>query len=343
MGLALAAPQGSIKIQNAVGDHTYTAYQIFAGDYANNKLSNITWGSGITEAGKSALYTKYELSGNDQNAQKVADTISGLSDAREVAETIGSNVTGGKTGSLSGTDYTISDLADGYYMIVDTYTGSSSENVVISRYMITKVGTATVQNKADKPTVEKKIVEDENRVVANTANIGDEVTYEITSAVPDMTGYKEYYMTFSDTLSKGLTYKADSLEVTIAGTKLTEYKTGDKKDAGYTKTIGTYSETAGTSITVNLFDLVSRKYTKGASIVITYKATVNDNAVIGNGGNPNTVNLQYSNNPQNSGDGTPDNGDDGVHGITPNKVVKTFVTELTLKKVEKGTLQQYSR
>ena len=228
-------------------------------------------------------------------------------------------------------------------MIVDTYTGSSSENVVISRYMITKVGTATVQNKADKPTVEKKIVEDENRVVANTANIGDEVTYEITSAVPDMTGYKEYYMTFSDTLSKGLTYKADSLEVTIAGTKLTEYKTGDKKDAGYTKTIGTYSETAGTSITVNLFDLVSRKYTKGASIVITYKATVNDNAVIGNGGNPNTVNLQYSNNPQNSGDGTPDNGDDGVHGITPNKVVKTFVTELTLKKVEKGTLQQYSR
>ena len=79
--------------------------------------------------------------------------------------------------------------------------------------MVQLVGTATVTNKAETPEVDKKIVEGQNKVEGNTANIGDTVNYEITSKVPDMTGYKEYYMDFNDTLSKGLTYTANSLVV----------------------------------------------------------------------------------------------------------------------------------
>ena len=49
----------TISGDNVVAGHTYEAYQIFKGDLAEKDsktiLSNITWGNGITEAGKTAL------------------------------------------------------------------------------------------------------------------------------------------------------------------------------------------------------------------------------------------------------------------------------------------------
>ena len=331
---AFAAGDGSIIINNAVAGHTYTAYQIFSGKWDANtaKLSDIQWGTGISTAGQTALETAYSKTGAAAVAGEIPNTDAG---AQAFANNIGegANLGTGTTGSFgtgdNATTYTIPNLEDGYYMIVDTYTPAEGEkDVYYARYMIQKVGTATVNNKADKPEVDKKIVEGTAKVVESTANIGDTVTYEITSRVPDMTGYKEYYMDFSDTLSKGLTYDANSLSVKIGDTTLTA------SDA-YTLTVGDYSATDGTAISVHLKDLVSRHYAKDAAIVITYTAKVNDNAVIGNTGNPNTVKLDYSNNPRNSGDGTPDNNDDGVTGETPESTVKTFVTELQLVKVDK--------
>ena len=335
---AFAAGDGSIIINNAVAGHTYTAYQIFSGKWDANtaKLSDIKWGNGISTAGQTALETAYNKTGAAAVAGEIPNTDAG---AQAFANNIGEgdNLGTGTTGSFgtgdNATKYTIPNLEDGYYMIVDTYTPAEGEkDVYYARYMIQKVGTATVNNKADKPEVDKKIVEGTAKVVESTANIGDTVTYEITSRVPDMTGYKEYYMDFSDILSKGLTYDANSLSVKIGDTTLTA------PDA-YTLTVGDYSATDGTAISVHLKDLVSRHYAKDAAIVITYTAKVNDNAVIGNTGNPNTVKLVYSNNPRNSGDGNPDTGDDGVKGETPDRTVKTFVTELQLVKVDKDSLE----
>ena len=45
----------SITINNSTEGHTYEAYQIFTGDLHQGKLSNIVWGSGVSEAGKTAL------------------------------------------------------------------------------------------------------------------------------------------------------------------------------------------------------------------------------------------------------------------------------------------------
>ena len=327
MGVSVfAAGDGTITITDAVDGHTYTAYQIFKGDLSDGVLSNIDWGNGINDAGKAALRSAYSLEDN-ASAAKVAEAIgTGDSAAVAFADHVGSNVTGGTAGSLSGTTYTISGLEDGYYMVVDTYTPQQDEEgVTYSRYMVQVVGEATVKNKAVKPEVEKKIVEGSKKVEGNTANIGDDVSYEITSTVPDMTGYKEYYMDFSDTLSKGLTYNND-LKVYIGETQLAA-------DA-YTLTVGDYDATNGTSISIHLKDLVSRNAAQNAQIKITYTAKVNDNAVIGNTGNPNTVKLDYSNNPADSGNGTPDDGNDGVQGETPKETVKTFVTEIELTKVD---------
>ena len=341
-----AAAQSSITINNAVKDHTYTAYQILKGDVANGKLSNVTWGSGITDAGKTALYTKYGLTGADQTAQKVADAIAAStttgagtvddSKAIEFANTVGTNVTGGSAvNCTSDGTIKIDNLEDGYYMIVDKWNGAATavagDDYTLARYMVQLVGTATVNNKADKPTVEKKIVEGQDKKEQNTANIGDTITYEITSKVPQYDGYKEYYMDFEDTLSKGLTYDANSLTVKIGSTTLatTEYEL----------TVGSYDASAGTSIKVHFKDMVTRStyFPVGESITITYTAKVNDNAVIGNGGNPNTVILKYTNNPLRSGNGTPDDTEDIPQGTTPQEKTNTFVTEIDLTKVEKGT------
>lgn len=341
---AFAAGSGSITINNAVEEHTYTAYKIFKGTYdaTSGKLSDLDWDNGITDDGKNALYAKYDLDGTEGKEKTAANVAAAMgsdaSDAIEFANTIGTNVGTGTTGTLSGTTYTISDLEDGYYMIVDTWNGDEDsvegKDYSLARYMVQKVGNATVNNKADKPTVEKKIdgatdtdPDTTDKTDYNNANIGDKVPYVVTSAVPNYADYKEYYMEFSDTLSKGLTFnQAEGVTVKIGGTALAA-------DA-FKVTVGDYSETTGTSISIYLKDFVSRNYTVGDSIEITYSATVNDKAVIGVDGNPNTVKLAYSNNPLESGDGTPDNDEDWVKGETPEDKVVTFVTELELTKID---------
>lgn len=349
---AFAEGHGTITINNAVEGHTYTAYRIFSGTYdsTSGKLSDVEWAAGITDAGKNALYTKYGLDGTEgkeKTAENVAKAI-GTTDADAIAfaNTIGTNVAaaGGKTGSLSGTTYTISDLDDGYYMIVDTWTKDQDsvdgKDYSLARYMIQKVGNATVNNKADKPTVEKKIdgatdtdPDTTTKTDYNNANIGDKVPYVVTSAVPNYVDYKEYYMEFSDTLSKGLTFNQGTSDGTLKGVTV---KIGDTTltTDDFTVTVGEYSESTGTAIKIHLKDLVSRNYTVGSPIEITYSATVNDKAVIGIDGNPNTVKLEFSNNPLSSGDGTPDNDEEWVKGETPEDKVVTFVTELELTKVD---------
>ena len=347
---AFAYGHGSITINNAVEGHTYTAYKIFAGTYdtTSGKLSNLDWGTEITDAGKNALYTKYGLDGTDgkeKTAENVAKAIGDSdTDAIAFANEIGTNVSGGTTGTLSGTTYTISNLDDGYYMIVDTWTKDQTsvegKDYSLARYMIQIVGDATVNNKADKPTVEKKIdgatdtdPDTTTKTDYNNANIGDKVPYVVTSAVPNYVDYKEYYMEFSDTLSKGLTFNQTTSDGTLKGVTV---KIGDTTLAAdaFTVTIGEYDETNGTAISIHLKDFVSRKYAVGSKIEITYSATVNDNAVIGIDGNPNTVKLKYSNNPLNSGNGTPDDEENWVKGETPEDKVVTFVTELELTKVD---------
>ena len=79
--------------------------------------------------------------------------------------------------------------------------------------------------------------------------------------------------------------------------------------------------------------------TKGTKVVLTYTAILNENAVIAGDGNPNDVKLSYSNDPNNSGDGsttppekpekpTPEH----PTGETPKIEVVTYTTELTILK-----------
>ena len=67
----------SITINNPVDKHTYEAYQIFAGDLHDGVLSNITWGTGITDDGKTALGDASEKAETltSANAKEFADEV----------------------------------------------------------------------------------------------------------------------------------------------------------------------------------------------------------------------------------------------------------------------------
>ena len=215
----------------------------------------------------------------------------------------------------------------GYYMIVGwvTISGVSDQHVYTACALTTTDPTAEVEVKADVPSVEKKIVENDSLVSTNTAGIGETVSYKISSSVPNMTGYKHYYFIMNDTLSKGLTYNED-LVVTVNGVKMV-------KDQDYTVTVGAYSETKGTALKIVFKNFIQFKKNSGAPVEVTYSVTMNQNAVIGGDGNANSVSLTYSTDLTDEGEGEDEPEYDDEVSTTPESIVKTFATGLKLTKL----------
>ena len=132
---------------------------------------------------------------------------------------------------------------------------------------------------------------------AEDFGIGDTVTYQLTSKVPDMTGYNSYTFKFSDTLSKGLDLK-EVLSVKVGNTTLKAGKTGTNTYAL------TYDKTSRI-LTVTLNDFYnSYKNHTGETITVVYTATLNKDAVIGMNPNTNKAVVEYSNNPSTDKTGT---------------------------------------
>ena len=196
--------------------------------------------------------------------------------------------------------------------------------------------TATINMKSNYPTVDKKIIptqsgsgitvgaivdgswegnhqmelEDENdpedtiaphgaadEKKAGDFAIGDTVTYQLTSKVPDMTGYNSYTFKFSDTLSKGLDLK-EVLSVKVGNTTLKAGKTGAN-----TYALAYNQNTRTLTVTLNDF-YNSYKTLTGETITVVYTATLNKDAVIGMNPNTNKAVVEYSNDPKSNGTGT---------------------------------------
>ena len=226
------------------------------------------------------------------------------------------------TGEEGNTSVILSDLPLGYYVVEDT-----AETTPVSALVLTSTNpNVEVNIKAELPVVDKKIIEDEDRVETNNAAVGDVVYYEVTSQVPDMTGYTKYFFVLKDTMSPGLTFNQD-VAITIGNQTLT---------AGTDFTVTAEETASGTEIEIVFKNFISYKDQKDAAITVTYSATINEKAVIGVAGNPNYVKLQYSNNPNKVVSGDPDNPDKPIEpvGETPEEEVRTYVTGLKLIKVD---------
>ena len=171
------------------------------------------------------------------------------------------------TGEEGNTSVILSDLPLGYYVVEDT-----AETTPVSALVLTSTNpNVEVNIKAELPVVDKKIIEDEDRVETNNAAVGDVVYYEVTSQVPDMTGYTKYFFVLKDTMSPGLTFNQD-VAITIGNQTLT---------AGTDFTVTAEETASGTGIEIVFKNFISYKDQKGAAITVTYSATINENAVIG--------------------------------------------------------------
>lgn len=134
---------------------------------------------------------------------------------------------------------------------------------------------------------------------AGNFGIGDTVTYQLTSKVPDMTGYNSYTFKFTDTLSKGLDLKA-ILSVKVGNTELKAGKTGDNT---YLPTYTT-NDNGTHTLTISFNEFYNNfKNRTGETITVVYTATLNKDAVIGMNPNTNKAVVEYSNDPKSNGTG----------------------------------------
>lgn len=344
----------SITITNDKAGHTYEAYQIFAGTVASDAeqegnetgpmLGNITWGTGVNGdellvALKAADNEKY---GACATAADVAEALGAegatAADAAAFAEIAAQHLTGTHYDSTEGDGvYTISNLPAGYYLVKDQDDSLQGEEDTATEYIVQVLGNVTMEPKdSDIPTVEKKVSEEDYRQddgYGTTYNdvadwdIGDSVPFKLIGSIPDMSAYNTYEYIFTDTLSNGLTLQVETINVYIAINRDDEVHNYVPltEDVDYTLTLNNVANGGG-SFSITFEDLKTAPYIAEGNrnfVIVTYDATLNPNAEIGLPGNPNSVDLQFSNDP--NGDGL---------GRTTEDTVIVFTYELDGTKVD---------
>ncbi|TFH45899.1 isopeptide-forming domain-containing fimbrial protein [Streptococcus equinus] len=327
------ADEYTITINNVSKDHTYEAYQIFGGklykedDAKTPTLSNIDWGSGVNE---------FTYDG-ESDAAKIAEKLSGQAfdseNANDFAKEASKHLATVATSQTSTGDTVVLKVSKpGYYLVKDKDGSQDSKNGAYTRFMLQVTGAESVEVKNDVPTVEKKVKETNDSTGETTDwqdaadyDMGDTVPFQLTAELPKkrVDDYNHYYVEFTDTLSAGLTFK-EITKVTADGTTLNEnqYKKTVTKNSDQTTTL---------SIVITDVKAVANITKDENKVVVEYNATLNENAVIGSAGNTNDVELTYSNNPNDTGDGTTKPADTGK---TPKDTVKVFTYQTIINKVD---------
>ena len=342
----VAAGTGSILVKNndtvLASEKTFAAYKILdLKAYKDEETGEIqTYLYTVPESLADFYAARYGLNktASDFDAQVVAKIAEETDLFAFGAAVIAAATEDPKTGAAVENGYKFSDLPLGYYVIEDTTTEGDYIKPVSALIIDTATPDVEINVKAEKPGVDKKIDTDNNlgttndRAENSQAAIGDNITYVITSKVPDMTGYDKYFFIAQDTMSKGLTYNEGSMVITVGDTTLTA-------DVDYTVSV-TKNENAPNNLKI-VFDNFIQYNTKefvGKPITITYTALLNDNAEISTAPNTNEVYLQYSNNPNVDYKGENEPTEEDIEkeplGETPKKDVKTFTTALEIVKTD---------
>ena len=286
VGTAAAAGEGSITIDNAVVGKTYTIYRIFdldshSEDYqALNYKVSAKWAAFFAEGAEGLNYVDIDELGY-VTWKENASAADFAAKAIKFAENSITN-DGQKTADSSTVAFTGLEL--GYYLV------QSDLGALCS--LDTTMPDVTIKEKNSEPTVEKKVKEDSTGAFGKTndADIGQTVEFETTITVVD--GQPKGYV-LHDTMSAGLTFNKTTVEVEIGERILT---------AGTDYTLVTEGLNDGCTFEVRFIDdkdgegnaTGSHALKPNDVVTVTYSATVNEKAVIGGEGNPNTTKLSYT-------------------------------------------------
>lgn len=282
---AFAAGEGSITINNAVKGQTYSVYKMLSlvpGQAPGNSYVYTVdpdWTDFIS--GDGADYLTVEdgtvvWTGATSDGEPGAEAVAALAQlALNYAVSEGIEATASVEADGTTVEFTNLDL--GYYLVdssLGALCGLTSTNPA-----------ATLDEKNEQPKVEKEVQEDstEDWGDANTATIGDTVNYKTT--ITAQPGAENYVL--HDKMEAGLTFNADSVVVMRGAAELT-------KGTDYQLVVPGNETTAANKCTFEIDFLPALEATLGnEEIVITYTATLNENAEISPATNDNTTWLSY--------------------------------------------------
>lgn len=268
------ATKGSITIDGTVSGETYTIYRMFKLDSYNAESNTYSYTvesawEGFFKTGAGGNYIT--LDGQNHPTWTAADendstTVAAFAKAA-LAWAADKKISGTKETATGGT-VTFSNLDLGYYLVDSSLGALCGLN--------TTNPDATIKEKNEKPEIKKEVQTSAGDWSSeNNAKIGDTVEYKVEIKVAD--GAQKY--TVTDTMSKGLTFNNSSLKVTANDAVTTDY---------------TLTPTTN-GFTLVLPETYVSTLTKDTTIIVTYNATLNKDAVIDGDGNANEVKLSYGN------------------------------------------------
>lgn len=343
---ALTVPDGV-----TIKDNKVNAYQLFKLEFdANEMVTKIEWADGVSDAIKNAIKTAVNVTAENASASDVATKITegenGNCEAVARAVTNAITTEGAIQGDYSEGNVTFTKgLANGYYLFTCTGTknvlGTDMESISLGMLTIAN-GAATANTvgkgkaKVGLPTVEKKVLEDDNEATSVVTyetdkkwndvadlEIGQEAKFGLYGTLPEnYENYENYSYEFVDHLD-GVFVKPEesSFKVTASGATISS--------EDYTITI-IDAETGGYDISVKFANLKTNEtVTKDTQITVKYTTALTDAAQVCKV-NPNEVSLKYSNNPNKSGTGEFDNDDNKEE--TPKDKVGVYTYDFQFKK-----------
>lgn len=274
---ALAAQEGTltdgkITVENAVPGQNYSIYQILylesydsaSGAYAYK--ANSAWEAWLKTQTAYVSFDSQDYVTWVENADVTAFAKLAQAQAEKLTDDGSSTCTEGST------SVTFTGLKLGYYL-VDTTLGTLCS-------LDTTNPTATIKEKNGAPENVKQVQEDSTSVWGNKndADIGQTVYFH--STVTAQPGAENYV--FHDTMSSGLTYTA------VTGITLNGQPVSTEN-----YTVNTENLTDGCTFEVVFTQDFCDGLKASDSIVISYTAVLNENAVIAGNGNPNESKLSY--------------------------------------------------
>lgn len=310
--------------------HTYSAYQVFAGNYddVSGALSNVSWGSGVNGlALLQALRDEIPAFADCETAAQVVKVLVDFADNSEELRAFAAVVdrfitTPADTADADAENPAVLNVTgDGYYYVKDESTNLAQDTY--SDYILLVEGDVTVEAKDTTGVTSEKKVKDINDSTLEGSDWQDSADYDIGDPVPfkisgtvseDYDKYNTYKLIFHDVESEGLTF--DHITgVYVDGVEITE---------GYTLVT---NPTDGCTFEVVFEDLKTiESVVAGSVISVEYESILNENAVIGEPGNPNVMYMEYSNNPT----------DETSTGTTPEDKVVVFTYEVVVEKVDEN-------
>lgn len=291
--------------------HTYEIYQIFTGEYSDGKLNDVQWGAnGTTKSGVVDSSVLQEI----QAAKTESEILTAVKKYVDLSSTPVGTVTNGSSYAA----------VSGYYLIKDKDKSVSGQDAY-TLYLVKVVNTdVTITPKTGIPTVQKKVKDTNDSVADSTTDwqdsadydIGDTIPYQLTATMGDLSHFDHYYVEFVDTMTN-LTY-----------TGITSVKVGDTILNADQYSVNWNADTK--TLNVTIFDVKAHGATSGTKVIVEYTATLDSTAVLGSTGNPNEVYLKFTNNPNNTGDGSSKPSETGE---TPKDKNIVFTYKVTANKV----------